>query len=95
MHCAPLVESVGVDAVGEITSLSLEKANGVVTSFVVATDGVWEFLNDQEVASLGDDRRDDVLTAAMRIVANSYLRWTLNEATVDDITLVLVRIRSV
>lgn len=56
--------------------------------FVLASDGVWEFLSNQEVAdilSIGIDR-GDYSKALDDLIENAHYEWTVNDNAIDDIT---------
>lgn len=62
--------------------------------FVVASDGVWEFLTSQSVVDMVS-KFDDPYEAATAIVAESYRLWLQNDTRTDDITIVVVRVESI
>ena len=60
---------------------------------VIASDGVWEFLSNEDVASIVAPffEAKNAEKAAEAVVRESYLRWKHEEeGIVDDITCVIV-----
>ena len=60
---------------------------------VLASDGVWEFLNNDEVAMIVRPffETKNAEKAAEAVVRESYLRWKREEeGIVDDITCIIV-----
>ncbi|KQK14931.1 probable protein phosphatase 2C 65 isoform X1 [Brachypodium distachyon] len=82
-------EGVGVIAEPEVKSVEITPAH---LFFVVASDGVFEFLSSQEVVdmvAMHKDPRD----ACSAIAAESYKLWLEHENRTDDITIIIVHIR--
>ena len=62
------------------------------SKFVVAcSDGVWEFLSNQEVTNIGKIfyLQNDASALCHDLVAKSVVEWEKNDNTVDDITVVV------
>lgn len=81
-------ESIGVIAVPEITVLDLTADQPF---FVIASDGVFEFLSSQAVIDMVAKFKDPH-DACAAIVAESYRLWLQNETRTDDITIIVVQI---
>ncbi|CAM0907064.1 unnamed protein product [Alopecurus aequalis] len=82
-------EGVGVIAEPEVKSVEISPSH---LFFVVASDGVFEFLSSQEVVDMvavHQDPRD----ACSAIAAESYKLWLEHENRTDDITIIIVHIR--
>ncbi|XP_008670614.1 probable protein phosphatase 2C 65 isoform X3 [Zea mays] len=82
-------EAVGVIAEPEVKSVEITPSH---LFFVVASDGVFEFLSSQEVVdrvAMYQDPRD----ACSAIAAESYKLWLEHENRTDDITIIIVHIR--
>ncbi|WVZ66895.1 hypothetical protein U9M48_016054 [Paspalum notatum var. saurae] len=82
-------EAVGVVADPEVKSVHITPAH---LFFVVASDGVFEFLSSQKVVdmvAMYQDPRD----ACSAIAAESYKLWLEHENRTDDITIIIVHIR--
>nr|XP_043618741.1 protein phosphatase 2C and cyclic nucleotide-binding/kinase domain-containing protein [Erigeron canadensis] len=83
-----IAETIGVVANPEIVALELTPEH---LFFVVASDGVFEFLSSQAVVDMVlnyNDPRD----ACAAIVAESYRLWLQFETRTDDITVIVVQI---
>ena len=55
---------------------------------ILATDGVWEFLSNQEVVNIISNEliKTDLQTAARVLVEKSREKWCINDKAIDDIT---------
>lgn len=74
----------------EILELDLGKDDKFI---VIASDGVWEFISNDEIAKIVKPFFDakNAEKAAEAVVKESYLRWKREEeGIVDDITCVIV-----
>jgi len=74
----------------EILELDLCKEDKFI---VIASDGVWEFISNEEIAKIVRPFYDakNAEKAAEAVVKESYLRWKREEeGIVDDITCVIV-----
>ena len=81
---------VGVIAEPEILELDLCKDDKFI---VIASDGVWEFLSNEDVAQivLPFFEKRNAEGAAEALVRESYLRWKQEEDDIiDDITCVII-----
>lgn len=80
----------GVQPVPEVSYIRLCRADSFL---VLASDGVWEFMSSQEVATfVGRFRRSRAAAdeAADALVREAVRRWRRNEVVVDDTTAVVV-----
>ncbi|KAL6657483.1 hypothetical protein ACP70R_005263 [Stipagrostis hirtigluma subsp. patula] len=82
-------EAVGVIAEPEVKSVEITPAH---LFFVVASDGVFEFLSSQEVVDMVAMYQDP-REACSAIAAESYKLWLQHENRTDDITIIIVHIR--
>ncbi|WOL02195.1 protein phosphatase 2C and cyclic nucleotide-binding/kinase domain-containing protein isoform X2 [Canna indica] len=83
-----IAESIGVVATPEIFVMELTPDHPF---FVIASDGVFEFLSSQTVVDMVakfNDPRD----ACAAVVAESYRLWLQYETRTDDITIIVVHI---
>ncbi|XP_057966934.1 protein phosphatase 2C and cyclic nucleotide-binding/kinase domain-containing protein isoform X2 [Malania oleifera] len=83
-----IAETIGVVADPEIVVLELTADHPF---FVIASDGVFEFLSSQTVVDMVakfEDPRD----ACAAVVAESYRLWLQHETRTDDITIIVVHI---
>ncbi|KAF9612751.1 hypothetical protein IFM89_003761 [Coptis chinensis] len=83
-----VAESIGVVATPEIVVLELNPNNPF---FVIASDGVFEFLSSQAVVDMVAKFKDP-RDACAAIVAESYRLWLQYETRTDDITVIVVHI---
>lgn len=84
-----LAASVGVTAVPEISTIQLQPEDQF---FVIATDGVWEFISSQEAIDLlGKKSSSKVNESAELLAYEAWRRWVAEEENVvDDVTCVVV-----
>ena len=80
---------VGVTAIPEIKEFALTPHDRVI---VLASDGVWEFLSNAEVADIVYPfyNSKNAEGAADALVRASFRRWRREESVVDDITCLIV-----
>ncbi|XP_047313471.1 protein phosphatase 2C and cyclic nucleotide-binding/kinase domain-containing protein-like isoform X2 [Impatiens glandulifera] len=83
-----IAETVGVVANPEIAVLELTPDHPF---FVIASDGVFEFLSSQAVVDMVLKHKDP-RDACAAIVAESYRLWLQYETRTDDITVIVVHI---
>ncbi|XP_059431761.1 protein phosphatase 2C and cyclic nucleotide-binding/kinase domain-containing protein [Corylus avellana] len=83
-----IAESVGVVANPELVVLELTASHPF---FVLASDGVFEFLSSQSVVDMVAKFKDP-RDACAAIVAESYRLWLQYETRTDDITVIVVHI---
>ncbi|KAL2534238.1 Protein phosphatase 2C and cyclic nucleotide-binding/kinase domain-containing protein [Abeliophyllum distichum] len=83
-----IAETVGVVANPEIVVLELMTNHPF---FVIASDGVFEFLSSQTVVEMAANYKDP-RDACAAIVAESYRLWLQYETRTDDITVIVVHI---
>lgn len=80
---------VGVNAVPEIKEYELTSEDKVI---VLASDGVWEFLENAEVARIVYPfyLQKNAEGAAESLVRASFKRWKREENVIDDITCIII-----
>ncbi|XP_008795086.2 probable protein phosphatase 2C 35 [Phoenix dactylifera] len=83
-------ESIGVIAVPEVMTVKIASNH---LFFVVASDGVFEFLSSQTVVDMVS-RYPDPRDACSAIAAESYKIWLEHEERTDDITIIIVHIKN-
>ncbi|KAG6545348.1 hypothetical protein Mapa_013197 [Marchantia paleacea] len=81
-----VAEQIGVIAVPEVLIMELTSQHPF---FVIASDGVFEFLSSQAVVDMVAKHKDPQ-DACAAIVAESYRLWLQNETRTDDITIIVV-----
>ena len=80
-------ERIGVIADPEVRRRDIGKHDSFV---ILATDGVWEFVNNQEGVDLVAALVRDPQRAAVELVVRAYSRWLANETRTDDITAAVI-----
>ena len=80
---------VGVNAIPEIKEFMLTPEDKIM---VLASDGVWEFLKNQEVANIVYPfyLQKNAEGAAESLVRAAFKRWKREESVIDDITCIIV-----
>lgn len=80
---------VGVNAVPEVKMFELLQDDKII---VLASDGVWEFLENQAVADIVYPyfASRNAEGAAEALVRASFKRWRQEENVIDDITCIIV-----
>lgn len=84
-----LAEKIGVVAVPEVSTVQLTPNHPF---FVVASDGVFEFLSSQTVVDKVNSYADP-RDACSAIAGESYKLWLEHENRTDDITIIIVQIK--
>mmetsp|Transcript_33318 Transcript_33318/g.74674 ORF Transcript_33318/g.74674 Transcript_33318/m.74674 type:complete len:344 (+) Transcript_33318:87-1118(+) len=82
-----IAATVGVYANPEVLVYDMSDADKFM---VIASDGVWEFLSNEEVVKIVEGCNGDAERAVQEICARSYQEWRAEEEVVDDITAVVV-----
>ena len=60
---------------------------------VLASDGVWEYMSNQEVVDVAKQHIKDPVKAADAVVAEARRQWqTKGQGYIDDITALVVKI---
>ncbi|KAM7485169.1 hypothetical protein LguiA_001178 [Lonicera macranthoides] len=83
-------EKIGVVAVPEVSILKLAPRHPF---FVVASDGVFEFLTSNAVVEMVT-KYTDPRDACSAIAGESYKLWLENESRTDDITFIIVHVKN-
>ena len=80
---------VGVNAIPEIKEFTLTPQDKVI---VLASDGVWEFLSNQDVSKIVYPYflKKNAEGAAENLVRHSFKRWKKEENVIDDITCIVI-----
>ncbi|XP_043711330.1 probable protein phosphatase 2C 35 isoform X2 [Telopea speciosissima] len=82
-------EKIGVIAAPEVSVVQLTSNH---LFFVIASDGVFEFLSSQEVVNMVG-RYTDPRDACAAIAGESYRLWLEHENRTDDITIIVVHVK--
>ena len=85
-----LAHRVGVSDIPEIKEFNIEESNPL--AIVVASDGVWEFMSNEEVCDIVSRFEDnkDASICAKKIVDRARQVWEKTGFAIDDITCVVV-----
>jgi serine/threonine protein phosphatase PrpC len=81
-------QTVGVISVPEIRQYQLTERDQFA---IWASDGIWEFISNQEAVNMVYKYQDDLATAAKELVEEAHKRWSREEEVVDDITCIIAR----
>ena len=84
-----LAHSCGVSWEPEVRLVQLKPADNFI---VIASDGVWEFLTNDEVAAIIRPHfaRNSPELAGNAIVKASAKLWKENDTVIDDITIITI-----
>ena len=84
-----VAQSVGVSPEPEINIYDISEQDRFI---IIASDGVWEFLSNEDVAKLAEPFYSQGLAeqAANAIVKEAANQWKQKEEVIDDITCVIV-----
>mmetsp|Transcript_1987 Transcript_1987/g.3218 ORF Transcript_1987/g.3218 Transcript_1987/m.3218 type:complete len:434 (+) Transcript_1987:250-1551(+) len=82
-----VAHSVGVSSEPQIMAHTLDAEGDIF--LVYASDGIWEFLENEQVANLIYDKLPDLREAALKLVKEAIVRWRDEEEVIDDITAVI------
>ena len=87
VHRTSIAHTVGVICQPDCSTHTLTKA---AQYLVVASDGLWEVMGNQEVVDIAMSLNNSTkfLNA---LIAESYVRWIDQEQVVDDTSVVIVR----
>jgi serine/threonine protein phosphatase PrpC len=83
--CDEVAKIAGVISTAEIFTHRLSPADHFVC---LASDGLWEFMSNQEVTDIIVAAREPV-TAVARLMEESKRRWQAHEPVVDDTTIIV------
>lgn len=81
-------QTVGVISVPEVKRHELTRKDEFM---LWASDGIWEFLSNDQVINIINNHLDDLDSAASSLIQAAHERWTKEEEVVDDITCVILR----
>jgi serine/threonine protein phosphatase PrpC len=84
-----IAHSVGVSSHPEVKEFLIDIEDKFV---VIASDGLWEFMDNEEVSRIVGPFYDQNLpeSAANALVKAAHARWLEKEEVIDDITVVIV-----
>jgi len=78
-----IANSIGVTPVPEIYERKIEKTDSFI---IVASDGVWEFITNQEAVDIVASAEGNPQKASELLYQEADARWRKEEEVVDDIT---------
>lgn len=81
--CDHVAHTVGVSSTPEFFERTLDPTTDCV--LVMATDGLWEFITDQEAIDVVT-KAGEPSAAVNELIKEATARWLLNESVVDDTT---------
>mmetsp|Transcript_21500 Transcript_21500/g.53052 ORF Transcript_21500/g.53052 Transcript_21500/m.53052 type:complete len:351 (-) Transcript_21500:755-1807(-) len=81
-----IAATVGVYATPEIKHYNITERDKFM---VIASDGVWEFLSNEEVIEIVVSCNGDAEMACKEVCGRAYREWKAEEEVVDDITAVV------
>mmetsp|Transcript_36037 Transcript_36037/g.26775 ORF Transcript_36037/g.26775 Transcript_36037/m.26775 type:complete len:97 (-) Transcript_36037:37-327(-) len=84
-----VAHTVGVSCEPEITQEILDPDDKII---VIASDGIWEFLSNEEVANMVAPyfEKGAPEAAANALVKLALQKWKEEEEVIDDITVVII-----
>jgi len=84
-----VAQSVGVSPIPEIFEFHIKPTDSFI---VIASDGIWEFLSNEDVAKLVANElwKGTPETAANALVKESFFKWREEEDVIDDITCIII-----
>lgn len=85
-----IAQHIGVSADPEIITKRVTRGDEFL---VIATDGIFEFLTNQNVIDICSESSDPA-DACTRLVNASYEKWLLHETRTDDITCIVVFLKN-
>jgi serine/threonine protein phosphatase PrpC len=84
-------KDLGVIAEPECVSIPITQKD---TMFVLGTDGIFDFISNDEVADIVLDCDEDLEKACRSLVGMAYSRWIVNEERTDDITVIVGQVHN-
>jgi len=93
-----LVKSVGVTADPEVVKYEFNTAAFTSADyFVMASDGVWEFISSEQATSLVSkfvNQQNDATVAVTKLIETAAAKWRQEEGDYrDDITAIVIRLK--
>jgi serine/threonine protein phosphatase PrpC len=85
-----IAKELGVSAEPELTEHDLN--DGKTKCIIIVSDGVSEFVSNDEVVSICEQFYPDSDKAAKEIVKLSYLKWAIEDERADDVTAIVAYI---
>lgn len=86
-----VAKAVGVIAEPEIYVRSISKSDRYV---VIATDGIWEFITNDQVAEIAETKKDPI-AICQALTSMAYELWLDHELRTDDITIIVIALQHI
>ena len=83
---------MGVSAEPELTHHDLN--DGKTKCIIIASDGVFEFVSNEEVVGICEEFYPDCDRASKEIVKLSYNKWAIEDERADDVTVIVAYVSS-
>lgn len=87
-----IIQSVGVISTPDIFQYDLELSED--SSLIIATDGVWDHVSNQEAAEIAAEFQGNSNRAVAKLVATARQRWDEAGNIADDITACVINIKN-
>ncbi len=86
-------ESVGVVCTPEVTEYKIEDED---RALIIASDGIWEYMSNEEVTDIVGRlfETGDADTISTKLFDDSLEKWHINDQGIDDITIIVVLLKS-
>lgn len=78
-----IAHTAGVSSTPEIHEYDIEEGKDMF--LILGTDGLWEFITDDEAAEIAD-RESNPEAAVQALITEANTRWLQNESVIDDTT---------
>ncbi|CAL6394027.1 unnamed protein product [Bathycoccus prasinos] len=87
-----IAKELGVSAEPELTHHDLN--DGKTKCIIIASDGVFEFVSNEEVVGICEEFYPDCDRASKEIVKLSYNKWAIEDERADDVTVIVAYVSS-
>lgn len=87
-----IIQSVGVISTPDVFEYDLELCDD--SSLIIATDGIWDFVSNQEAAEIIADFHGSSNRAVAKLIATARGRWERAGNIADDITACVIELKS-
>ena len=87
-----IAKELGVSAEPELTHHDLN--DGKTKCIIIASDGVFEFVSNEEVVGICEEFYPDCDRASEEIVKLSYNKWAIEDERADDVTVIVAYVSS-
>ena len=77
---------IGIISTHDIYSKKIESTDKIL---FICTDGIWEYLSNEDAAKIVMKNQDNIKVAAKTLCEKAYFEWKKNGHSTDDITCIL------